>query len=147
MVALVLFQLVVYFWSLITWPFYFLLYRPWTKTGGFHRTRARKLESSSPDEVIYETLPVGNPKLHKAIQEKKINTMDKLLKFAFDKYDQKHCLGTRRILAEKKVPGPNGKMFTKLVMEPKYKWLTYNEIDKKSTYIGRQVQMLDYLEF
>jgi hypothetical protein len=66
-----------------------------------------------------------------------INTMDKILKFATNKHRTKRCLGTRTILEEKKVAGPNGKEFLKLVQEPFYKWMTYEEVDKKSTYLGR----------
>ena len=68
-----------------------------------------------------------------------INTMDKILKFATEKFAKNRCLGTRSIIEEKKVDGPNGKKFTKLVMEPSYKWQTYEEVYENSTFIGRHV--------
>ena len=65
--------------------------------------------------------------------------MDKILKFATEKFAKNRCLGTRSIIEEKKVDGPNGKKFTKLVMEPSYKWQTYEEVYQNSTFIGRHV--------
>ena len=66
--------------------------------------------------------------------------MDKVWSHGVLRHTTKRCLGTRRIIEEKKVPGPNNKMFKKLVMEPTFKWLNYNEVDQKSTYFGRSVK-------
>ena len=63
--------------------------------------------------------------------------MDQVWNRGVLRHTNKRCLGTRRIIEEKKVPGPNDKKFTKLVMDPTFKWLNYNEVDQKSTYIGR----------
>ena len=69
--------------------------------------------------------------------DEKIDTMEKIFKFASQRFAKKRCLGTRKILEEKKVDGPNGKKFTKLVMASDYEWLSYQEVYNESTCIGR----------
>ena len=139
---LVVIQLLVYLWSLLTWPFYFLIYRPWTKTRRFHRKRAQQVGGAiDNDEVIYRAIPY-NTRTRQSIISENLNTMDKIWNHVVIKHSTRRCLGTRRIIEERKVPGPNEKMFKKLVMEPTYKWLNYNEVDQKSTYIGRLVTLL-----
>ena len=136
MVLLVLIQIVVYTWSLITWPFYFLIYHPWTKTSSFHRNRTERLDIEN-DQITLRALPKSRPKSKEKIIGDDIQTLDQLFQSAVDKHAKKNCIGTRRILEEKSEPGPNGKVFTKLAMESKYKWLNYQEVANKSTYIGR----------
>ncbi len=68
--------------------------------------------------------------------------MDRAVKYIFEKHADKRCLGVRAILEEKKVPGPNGKEFTKLVQDTKYKWMSYTEVDQKATAIGRGLRLL-----
>ena len=69
--------------------------------------------------------------------DEKIDTMEKIFKFASQRFAKKRCLGTRKIIEEKKVDGPNGKKFTKLVMASDYEWLSYQEVYNESTCIGR----------
>ena len=135
MVVLTFIQILVYIWAFITWPIYFLIYRPWTKTRRFHRKRAQRIEIQK-DEVIYRALP-QRTRIRELLANDNINTMDKLLRIGFLKFSKKNCLGTRRILEEKKITAPNGKVLNKYVMEPQYKWLDYDHVDQKSTYIGR----------
>ena len=58
-------------------------------------------------------------------------------KFAAQQFAKKRCLGTRKIIEEKKVDGPNGKKFTKLIMDSQYQWTNYEDIYHQSTYVGR----------
>ena len=140
MVLLALIQIVVYIWSILTWPIYFLIYWPVGKTRRYNRTRSQRIDIQK-DEITYRAYPV-RCRIREALinHEDNINTMDKVLKYGTQKFADKKCLGTRRILQEKQIEGPNGKMFNKLVMEPNYKWLSYREVDDKSTYVGRYVQ-------
>jgi len=141
MVLLLLIQLIVYTWSILTWPLYFLIYRPWTKTRKFHRKRAEQVGPVENDEVVYRTIPY-NTRVRKQIIDENLDTMDQVWNRGVLRHTTKRCLGTRRIIEEKKVPGPNDKKFTKLVMDPTFKWLNYNEVDQKSTYIGRGLQLM-----
>ena len=88
------------------------------------------------DEVVYRTIPY-NTRVRKQIIDENLDTMDQVWNRGVLRHTNKRCLGTRRIIEEKKVPGPNDKTFTKLVLDPTFKWLNYNEVDQKSTYIGR----------
>ena len=137
MVLLALIQIVVYIWSIITWPVYFLIYWPVGKTREFNKTRSQRIDIQK-DEITYRAYSVRCPTRDALIKhEDNINTMDKVLKYGTQKFAAKKCLGTRRILQEKQIEGPSGKMLNKVVMEPNYKWLTYQEVDHKSTYVGR----------
>lgn len=137
-VLMVIIQALVYVWSFVTWPFYFLYYQPWKSTRQFHRKRANRIEIQK-DEVIYRAAHKPSKIREELVYgQANVNTMDHVWKYAVNKYANKRCLGTRKIIEERKVPGPGqGKMFNKLVMEPTYKWLDYEQVDRKSTYIGR----------
>ena len=74
--------------------------------------------------------------------DENVNTMDKIFAFAAMKYGSRNCLGARKILEERQIPGVNGKIFKKLVMEPKYRWMNYQQVDQKSFSIGRYVVKL-----
>ena len=93
------------------------------------------------DEVVYRTIPY-NTRVRKQIIDENLDTMDKVWNRGVLRHTNKRCLGTRRIIEEKKVPGPNDKTFTKLVLDPTFKWLNYNEVDQKSTYIGRLAKLI-----
>ena len=143
MVLLVLIQLVVYLWSLLTWPLYFLWYQPWTKTKRFHKKRAEVINSKE-NEVLYRALPKKCPERTRLL-EMNFQSMAQVWEHVAIKHASKRCIGTRRILEEKKVPGPNGKMFNKLVMQSDYKWLNYSEVDQKSTNFGRYDEFIPKL--
>ena len=96
------------------------------------------------DEVVYRTIPY-NTRVRKQIIDENLDTMDKVWNRGVLRHTNKRCLGTRRIIEEKKVPGPNDKTFTKLVLDPTFKWLNYNEVDQKSTYIGRLAKLIFFL--
>ena len=125
----------VYLWSIITWPIYFLIYRPWKKTPGFTRKRSNRIEIQM-DQIVYRA-PHRHCPIRQRLQNEGLTTMDKVLKYGVSKHGKRNCIGTRKILEERKVTGPDGRTLTKLVMEPKYRWLNYDEVYDKSTYIGR----------
>ena len=93
------------------------------------------------DEVVYRTIPY-NTRVRKQIIDENLDTMDQVWNRGVLRHTNKRCLGTRRIIEEKKVPGPNDKTFKKLVMDTTFKWLNYNEVDQKSTYIGRLAKLI-----
>ena len=138
MILLKIIKGVVHFWSFVTYPVYFILYQPWSKIRKFNRIRAERVGPIKNDEVVYRAIPYTS-KGREYIIAKNLDTMDKIWKHSLLRHSKKRCLGTRKIIEEKKVPGPDGKLLTKLVMEPSYKWISYEEVDQKSTYIGRLV--------
>lgn len=134
--------MIVYFWSFITWPFYFIYYGPWKRTRNFKRKRATQIDIKT-DEVTYRAKPrLSHLRTILKNHEANIRTMDKVWKYAAQQFAKKRCLGTRKIIEEKKVDGPNGKKFTKLVMDSQYQWTNYEDIYHQSTYVGRGLQML-----
>ena len=79
-IALIFIQMIVYFWSFITWPFYFIYYQPWKRTQNFKRKRATQIDIKT-DEVTYRAKPSPlktTLKNHKA----NIRTMDNVWKYA-----------------------------------------------------------------
>jgi len=93
------------------------------------------------DQIVYRA-PHRHCPIRQRLQNEGLTTMDKVLKYGVSKHGKRNCIGTRKILEERKVTGPDGRTLTKLVMEPKYRWLNYDEVYDKSTYIGRGLHML-----
>ena len=78
-IALIFIQMIVYFWSFITWPFYFIYYGPWKRTRNFKRKRATQVDIKT-DEVTYRAKPFATPSHLRTIlmnHEANIRTMDK----------------------------------------------------------------------
>ena len=78
-IALIFIQIIVYFWSFITWPFYFIYYGPWKRTRNFKRKRATQVDIKT-DEVTYRAKPFATPSHLRTIlmnHEANIRTMDK----------------------------------------------------------------------
>ena len=122
----------------MTYPLYYLICQPWKKTINYGRKRTEQVGSFKSDEVIYRAIPYTSP-CRDYIIGKNLDTMDKIWKHSVLKHQGKRCLGTRKIIEEKIIPDQNGKPMTKLVKEPFYKWISYEEADQKSTNIGRLV--------
>ena len=135
MVLLAIFKFIVSVWSVLTLPFYYLIYQPWTKVEAFRRQRAQIVKVEE-DAVTFRDLPQRS-KISQMFSDMKISTMEEVWSLALGLFSGRKCLGTRAILEEQELLAPNGKMVKKLLMEPMYKWKTYDEVDQQSTYIGR----------
>ena len=76
-IALIFIQIIVYFWSFITWPFYFIYYGPWKRTRNFKRKRATQIDIKT-DEVTYRAKPrLSHLRTILKNHEANIRTMDK----------------------------------------------------------------------
>ena len=76
-IALIFIQMIVYFWSFITWPFYFIYYGPWKRTRNFKRKRATQIDIKT-DEVTYRAKPrLSHLRTILKNHEANIRTMDK----------------------------------------------------------------------
>ena len=53
--------------------------------------------------------------VHVRFIQDKIDTMEKVFRFAVRQHGQKAAVGTREIIAEEDEPQPNGKMFKKVL--------------------------------
>lgn len=56
------------------------------------------------------------------------DTLDKLFKYAVERFGEAPCLGTRDVLSEENEIQPSGKVFKKLILG-EYRWLSYNDLD------------------
>ena len=69
------------------------------------------------------------------ILKNNVDTVDKVWNNAVDLYDQKLCLGTRKVIGEEEEKQDNGKMFKKLNLG-EYEWINYQQAHKISTQFG-----------
>lgn len=63
--------------------------------------------------ILIKTLsePTSN---HLTLVKDKIDTLQKVFKYAVNKYTDSYCLGTRKVLAEEDELQPNGRVFKKV---------------------------------
>ncbi|XP_053565934.1 fatty acid CoA ligase Acsl3 [Bombina bombina] len=54
------------------------------------------------------------------------DTLDKVFKYATDKFKDKNCLGTREVIIEEDEVQPNGKIFKKVILGM-YNWVSYED--------------------
>lgn len=101
-----------YFYDLLTFPVYLVLQRPWEKRQLSRRVKA-KVILKSDRSIIYRNIdPVGE--IYTIMERLKIDTMEKVLRYAAETHQDKLCLGTRQILAEENEVQPNGRVFKKV---------------------------------
>ena len=68
-------------------------------------------------------------------------TLTDAWKWAVNKYNSKELLGTREILKEEDEVQKSGKMFKKYHLGD-YRWITYEDADTTSDYVGRGLRSL-----
>ncbi|XP_060768935.1 long-chain-fatty-acid--CoA ligase 4b [Neoarius graeffei] len=64
-----------------------------------------------------------------------MDTVDKLFRYAVDRFTHSPCVGTREILSQENETQPDGKVFQKLVLG-QYKWKTYEEVHHQVNFLG-----------
>lgn len=79
--------------------------------------------------------------MHIDLENKKIDTMDKVFQYAVKKNGSKRCLGSREVIDEEDEVQPNGKVFKKYVLGD-YLWKTYNEVDRLSICFSKGLREL-----
>ena len=75
------------------------------------------------------------------ILQKDVDTVDKVWNNAVTKYDDKLCLGTRKVLGVEEECQGDGKIFKKLNLG-NYEWMNYKQAFKISTHFGRGLRAL-----
>ena len=126
-------------WSVLTYPIYQALQKPWERKKAMTKTRSKAIKTST-DEIVYETPEKSNP-IYDDILRSKVDTMDKAWSWAVNKYGNKPLLGTRDILAEEDEVQPNGKTFKKLHMGD-YRWISYEDANNTAENLGRGLRDL-----
>ncbi|XP_041796150.1 long-chain-fatty-acid--CoA ligase 3a isoform X2 [Chelmon rostratus] len=136
---LLLFHLMVWIYTFITFlPFYILslVSRP---DGGFYdseKKRAKRAKACSllghpegPYRVVSSTKRLVTS-LHPGV-----DTLDKMFEYAVARFPHRDCLGTREVINEEDERQSNGKVFKKLVLG-EYRWLSYEEVLTAASQLG-----------
>ncbi|XP_034944202.1 long-chain-fatty-acid--CoA ligase 4 isoform X2 [Chelonus insularis] len=123
-----------YVYDLLTFPVYLILQRPWEKRKLSRRVKA-KVIAKDDRSIVYRNVDEPGP-MHVTLDRLKIDTLEKVLRFAADTHGDKKCLGTRQILAEENELQPNGRIFKKYKMGD-YKWKSFKDVEKLATSFGR----------
>jgi long-chain acyl-CoA synthetase len=129
-------KLFVSIWDFVTFPIYQAIYKPWEKRKYYLKPKSKCLsqyttssqmvfEANEKDGAYYREFVSSNPK-----------TMVDAWKWAVQRNRSKPALGTREILKEEDEVQKNGKIFKKYDLG-EYRWLTYEDADYTSDYIGR----------
>lgn len=107
-----------YFYDILTFPVYLILQRPWEKRQLSRRVKA-KVVSKDERSITYRNIDrLGE--IYTTLERLKIDTLEKVLRYAAEIHGDKMCLGTRQILAEENEVQPNGRVFKKVCKKKKY---------------------------
>ena len=102
-------------YTLLSLPFYYIAQKPWQNVN-----RSNRLPSFLQFQRGDGYLSCRNNKkrsdLHQAIRNENVDTIEKLIEFAVDRYGEKRMLGTRQLLGEENELQSNGTMFTKYAL-------------------------------
>ncbi|XP_027729570.1 long-chain-fatty-acid--CoA ligase 3 isoform X2 [Vombatus ursinus] len=69
------------------------------------------------------------------------DTLDKVFKYAENKFKDKRLLGTREVLIEEDEVQPNGKIFKKVILGD-YNWMSYEEVYVRACNFGNGLRVL-----
>ncbi|CAH1183333.1 unnamed protein product [Phaedon cochleariae] len=118
----------------LTYPFYFLLQKPWRAT---NLSNMQKAIAIHRDEKSITLRCTKQPtEFHIELLKNNIDTMAKLSVYAAEKHSEKRCLGTRKILGEDDEVQPNGKVFKKFHLG-EYEWKSYKEVNLLALNFGQ----------
>merc|ERR1719357_1981284 len=90
--------------------------------------------------ITYRSVAEVND-VHVRFIQDKIDTMEKVFRFAVRQHGQKSAVGTREILAEEDEMQPNGRIFKKFVLGD-YQWRTFSQMDSEAENFGRGMREL-----
>ncbi|XP_058238791.1 long-chain-fatty-acid--CoA ligase 4b [Hemibagrus wyckioides] len=99
--------------------------------------RARSV-SGSPDGP-YRAGQCVNSLVHEEFEG--VDTLDKLFRYAVDRFTQLPCVGSRDVLSCENETQPDGKVFKKLILG-QYKWKSYEAVDHEVSSLGRGLYAL-----
>ncbi|XP_046657641.1 long-chain-fatty-acid--CoA ligase 4-like [Daphnia pulicaria] len=138
--ALLLFiRCVLSIYTFITWPIYYIIQKPWNVKANRSKLRAVSL-TSGDDFILYRSVTEIRD-VHARFLQDKIDTMEKVFRFAVRQHGQKSALGTREILAEEDEMQPNGRVFKKFLLG-QFQWRTFTQTDSEAESFGRGLREL-----
>ncbi|KAM8768957.1 long-chain-fatty-acid--CoA ligase 3a isoform 1-T2 [Acanthopagrus schlegelii] len=136
---LLLFHLMVWIYTFITFlPSYIL---SWVSTpdGGFYGSEEERAKRAKARPLL------GRPEgPYRAVNAAKrlvtslhpgVDTLDKMFEYAATRFPHRDCLGTREVISEEDERQDNGKVFKKVVLG-EYRWLSYKEVLTAASQLG-----------
>ncbi|KAG5667921.1 hypothetical protein PVAND_015886 [Polypedilum vanderplanki] len=128
-----------FFYTILTFPFYFLVQQPWKVKKKANEVKAKAI-GSDRTSITYQSVRPFGP-VHKKLDQAGIQTLEQILKYVSLQFKNKRCLGTREILSEEDEKQPDGKIFKKARMG-KYNWRTFDEVDNEAQHFGKGMREL-----
>ncbi|KAH6925993.1 hypothetical protein HPB50_012932 [Hyalomma asiaticum] len=122
-------------YDVISFPVYFVLQKPWVYWKQKQLRFAKPIKDGDPSS------PYLRPEKLDIECLKGVETLDEATRKAIRSYPERAALGTRPVLGQSEYTQPNGKVFKKLVLGD-YKWLTYDEVDKRIDLTARGLQAI-----
>lgn len=116
--------------DIVTLPVYFFIDKPW-KLWQLDRIVWSKLENKDNPYSCYIRQVKDFLRNHLEVE-----TLDKLFDKSVATYGDRKCFGVREVFGEDEETTKSGKVFKKLSLGD-YKWMTYNEVDKKVDNISK----------
>ncbi|XP_075892966.1 long-chain-fatty-acid--CoA ligase 3a isoform X2 [Nelusetta ayraudi] len=136
---LLLFHLMVWIYTFITFlPSYVL---SWVSTpqGGFQGSEAERAKRAKAISSLGR--PEGPYRAVKAVKRlvtslhPGLYTLDKIFEYTATRFPHRDCLGTRKVISEEDERQSNGKLFKKVVLG-EYRWLSYEDVFKAACQLG-----------
>jgi len=141
-VLLIVVQVVVFLYDVVTYPVYKLLARLREQQQEKSTAPRPYMVKESSEEISWRRDKSNDNAVYKEIIiDNKVDTVTKAFNYAVSKHGAKRCLGTREVLGEEDEVQNNGKVFKKLSLG-EYKWINYNETQTVSTKFGAGLREL-----
>ncbi|XP_040903088.1 long-chain-fatty-acid--CoA ligase 3a [Toxotes jaculatrix] len=138
-VVLLLFHLMVWIYTFITFLPYYLLSWFSVPVGGFSGSEEERAKRSKARSVL--GCPEGP---YRAVSATKklvtsmhpgVDTLDKMFEYAATRFPHRDCLGTREVISEEDEQQSNGKVFKKVVLG-EYQWCSYEDALTAASQLG-----------
>ncbi|XP_076338573.1 fatty acid CoA ligase Acsl3-like [Tachypleus tridentatus] len=117
-------------YDIVSLPFYFVLQKPWEK---WMKTSVWS-KHQIPGNVFSPLVRVDDDNTEPPLQG--VKTVDELFRSSVKRYGTTKCFGTREVRGSEEEVQQDGKIFKKLILGV-YKWMTYEEADKKVELTGK----------
>lgn len=129
-VLLLCIKILVILYDIISTPFYALYMRPWAKRAANRAIRARQEDPNDPYSPYVSVIKANSSAANHYVF--KAETIPQFQKLALESNDKTNlALGYRQLFGVNEVITRSGKKLTKLNLDDKYTWLTFEDVDQR----------------
>lgn len=121
-VCIFLLSLLVCVYDVITLPLYAFLQKPWQR---IKRAKQKRVCAVGGERHHIRNVQATSA-LHTIISQHGLDTVDKIINYSVDRFGERKCFGTRRVLSENTEVQPNGTQLQKLQLG-EYGWVSYRQ--------------------